>query len=431
MKLSLPIRYFSIITICFLSLNSQAQCTWETQLFDGYEYQTVVPDLIPGATIHNTPKSYAVYSGTYSLYMNMTNCNGGVGTCIGDTVYVRTMNVCPSLPVQLSAYLTTSFTGGPQSNVHLTVIDGNGVVLDEQDSVLAPYQPAWIQYTTGSITPTASTIKFILVTNVNGGNGNDLSLDEFKLERCLVQNSSATSQFICSNGTPTDLFNNLPITTTDTLGTWAGPSALSGGHLGTFTPFVNANGTYVYHSTPYGTGTGCPVVDDSVTVTLVLPPDPDLGVDTAVCVGDIIVLNPGTNPSFTYLWNDGSTNPILTVTSSVPGIQTYTVSVTDQNGCMNTDTVQVDYLICSGIGSLSDQSVSIGPNPANNQVAVSSTTMPSMIRVLNAVGQLVHIDTTPKIETSIDVTKLEDGFYFVEIWFGDRFIQKKLMVSGR
>jgi len=76
-----------IITGCFVAPNSYSQCNnWETQLFDGYEYQTVVPDLIPGATIHNTPKSYAVYSGNFSLYLNFTNCNGGVGTCSGDKI---------------------------------------------------------------------------------------------------------------------------------------------------------------------------------------------------------------------------------------------------------------------------------------------------------------------------------------------------------
>lgn len=61
----------------------------------------------------------------------------------------------------------------------------------------------------------------------------------------------------------------------------------------------------------------------------------DLGVDTAMCEGDSIVLDAGIYP--TYLWQDGSQNQSITITD--PG--TYFVTVDDFNGCVLKDTIVV------------------------------------------------------------------------------------------
>lgn len=400
----------TILFTCILS-PVLSQCNWETVVFDSYEYQTVVPHLIPGSTVHNTPKSYAVYSGNYSLYMNMTNCNGGVGTCAGDTVYVRPMQVCPQMPLQLSAQLTTSFTGGQQCNVHLTVIDGNGTILNEQDSIAADFYPLWTTYTTGTIIPQTDTVIFILITNVNGGNGNDLSLDDFHLERCMTSSqSSYTTQLACSNGGPVDLFGLIP-GTPDTNGVWNGPSTLGGGYAGTFTPFSNSNGTYVYHSTPYGTNTGCPQFDDSVNVTVVLPPNPDLGSDTTFCTGTQQALNPGTNPSFTYLWNDGSNQPILVVSSINPDTSVYTVTVTDQNGCSETDSITVIFEICSGVEDHGPATAGIYPNPAGSIVHVQFSEIPENVILMDQNGKQVLRLRPSDTLLSIDVSSMPSGVY--------------------
>ena len=62
-----------------------------------------------------------------------------------------------------------------------------------------------------------------------------------------------------------------------------------------------------------------------------------LGPDTTVCSGDNFNLSPGGN-FVTYHWQNGSTDPIIPITQ--PGL--YWVEVTDVNGCMGTDSVQVD-----------------------------------------------------------------------------------------
>ncbi|MCY7409006.1 MAG: gliding motility-associated C-terminal domain-containing protein [Chitinophagales bacterium] len=64
----------------------------------------------------------------------------------------------------------------------------------------------------------------------------------------------------------------------------------------------------------------------------------DLGLDTAMCEGDSIILDAGIYPD--YLWNDGSQNSKITVTT--PG--DYSVTITDFNGCILADTITIlDY----------------------------------------------------------------------------------------
>ncbi len=421
----------TLLIIAFVSFvkTSWSQCTWQTVFTDGYEYQTVVPHLIPGATIHNIPKNYAVHSGNYSLYMNMTNCVGGAGTCAGDTVYVRPMSVCPNLPVQISSYLTTSFSG-PQCNVRLTVIDGNGVVLHNIDSVAAPYAPLWYQYSTGSITPTDSVITFILITNVPGGNGNDLSMDDFKLERCIVNASSSyTSQFACSNAGAISLFNSIP-GTPDTTGTWSGPSILAGGFAGTFTPFVNSNGTYIYNSAPYGTSVGCPQFNDSVSITTVLPPAAGLGPDTTYCTGLSYVLDPGSNPANIFNWSDGSTGSSLAIFSATPATQTYWVTVTDLNGCVSTDSITVTFEICLGISESEVISFDVFPNPATSTINIISQTPVQKVNLINALGQVVLSTISESTSTLIDISILPNGLYLVECELKEnKLLRRSLQIS--
>lgn len=72
----------------------------------------------------------------------------------------------------------------------------------------------------------------------------------------------------------------------------------------------------------------------STTVTLNSVVSPDLGADTAVC-GSIVL--DAEYPGSTYLWNNNSINQTLLATSA----GTYWVQVTDQNGCLGSDTVIV------------------------------------------------------------------------------------------
>jgi gliding motility-associated-like protein len=93
----------------------------------------------------------------------------------------------------------------------------------------------------------------------------------------------------------------------------------------------------------------------TLTVSNFGKPPLNIGNDTSICIGDKMVFNGGAFSS--YLWQDGSTAPIFSATQ--PGI--YFVTVTDFNGCMQSDTATllgfypqppdtflIDTVICTG-----------------------------------------------------------------------------------
>ncbi|MCW3103351.1 MAG: hypothetical protein JWO09_1791 [Bacteroidetes bacterium] len=76
---------------------------------------------------------------------------------------------------------------------------------------------------------------------------------------------------------------------------------------------------------------------DSILVTVNPLPVINLGIDSAICMGDSLVLDAG-NPGATYSWSDASTNQTLTVNSAA----TYFVFVSDPvTSCYSSDTITI------------------------------------------------------------------------------------------
>ncbi len=184
MKKYIPLFTFAIVIfIQLIASNAKSQCNWRTQLFDGFEYLNACPYVIPGTVYTNIPQTYAVHSGARSLYLNFVNCTSGTGTCAGDTVFKRQITACPGMPLKISSFLTTTFSG-PQCDVRILILDASNNVLVNTDTLIPSYSPAWSNYQSGTFTPTTTLINFVMITNVGGGNGNDLSMDDFLVEQC-------------------------------------------------------------------------------------------------------------------------------------------------------------------------------------------------------------------------------------------------------
>lgn len=73
----------------------------------------------------------------------------------------------------------------------------------------------------------------------------------------------------------------------------------------------------------------------SQTIIVNAMPIANLGQDISICQGEIATLDAGT--FYDYSWNDGSTGQTLEVSTA----GTYTVNVTDDNGCSDTDEIFV------------------------------------------------------------------------------------------
>jgi len=99
----------------------------------------------------------------------------------------------------------------------------------------------------------------------------------------------------------------------------------------------NKSGTYI---DTLNASDGCDSIR-TVNLTVNDNPKPDLGTNDIVCINDSLILNPGIFNQ--YLWQDGSTTPTYKVTLG----GTYWVRVTDENGCVASDTITVKREYCS------------------------------------------------------------------------------------
>ena len=91
---------------------------------------------------------------------------------------------------------------------------------------------------------------------------------------------------------------------------------------------------------------GCGQASDTIFVQVLPAPEPDLGPDTTICMGDVLILEPGGSFS-SYLWQDNSTLSFYSVTNA----GTYTVEVENSFGCAASDEIFVN---------ISDPQVNLG-----------------------------------------------------------------------
>ena len=97
---------------------------------------------------------------------------------------------------------------------------------------------------------------------------------------------------------------------------------------------INASTSGTYWVTVTNT-LGCSTTD-SVDIQVTTGPTVGLGPDAILCNGQSLPLDAG-NPGMTYFWSTSETTQIINVTN--PGL--YIVSVTDTNGCVSSDTINI------------------------------------------------------------------------------------------
>jgi hypothetical protein len=142
---------------------------------------------------------------------------------------------------------------------------------------------------------------------------------------------TSTTLNTCGSAANVNLFSLLGSGVT-TGGTWTGPSALGGAHLGTFNPGTNISGVYTY--TVLGVAP-CPISTSTVTVTN--------GVASVVQVSIEASANPicaGTNVTFTATPTNGGTPSYqwklngVNVGSNLPTYSNNALSNVDQISCV-------------------------------------------------------------------------------------------------
>lgn len=163
---------------------------------------------------------------------------------------------------------------------------------------------------------------------------------------------------------------------------------------------------------------GCEATD-SINIIVNSLPVVDLGPDATLCGGNVLTIDAG-GPFVNYLWNDGSQAQTLDVTTA----NTYSVIVTDSNGCAGTDDIVVvvtplvdlgpDLIVCDGVISTLDAGAGLssylwsdGSSGQTLDVSVTgiyTVTVTDLNGCINSDEISVAVNLPPVIDLGPDVT---------------------------
>ncbi|HEX2900068.1 MAG TPA: T9SS type A sorting domain-containing protein [Bacteroidia bacterium] len=146
--------------------------------------------------------------------------------------------------------------------------------------------------------------------------------------------------------------------------------------------------------------------------------------------GSGTVVATGGTPGYTYLWSPGG-QTTATAVNLAPA--TYTVVVTDTNGCSDTISVVISELV--GAPDPMDMQVSLYPNPAKDMVRLSlqqAELSGFTVDLLDLQGKLVashQYAASAAPEAMIDISELSAGTYLCRITTGSRVVTRKLAIQ--
>jgi hypothetical protein len=315
-----------------------------------------------------------------SLSVTDVSCNGAAdGT---GSVYASggTGNLTYSWSDGQSSNNATGLSGG---GYNITVTDANGCTASDSIVVIEA----------GAFSTSVAS------TNISCNGANDGSID------LTVTGGTAPYTFLWSTGT----------TTEDVSGLAFAPSTAP--YMVTIT---DANGCASIN----GSDIQEPLVL-SVSTGSITDPTSIGGTDGAV---DMTVAG-GTAP-YTYLWNTGATTEDLTNI----GAGSYTLAVTDANGCAGTAVAVVNDGPDGVTENLVNVDFTVYPNPSDGQFAIKVNTGPNTdlnIEVRNIIGQLVWKEdkiSTPHFYRKVNIETRNGGLYFITLEGNGVFVTKKLVL---
>ncbi|MCF8269637.1 MAG: T9SS type A sorting domain-containing protein [Crocinitomicaceae bacterium] len=122
-----------------------------------------------------------------------------------------------------------------------------------------------------------------------------------------------------------------------------------------------------------------------------------------------ISVSGGTAP-YVFLWSNGATTEDLTNLSA----GTYTVTVTDDNGCTSTESFTVDN---AGLEQQESIELQVFPNPAQDLVSIrsSSAGAGNTYCILDCYGRNVLEGTLTSQENNINIQTLANGVYHLQL----------------
>ncbi len=163
-------------------------------------------------------------------------------------------------------------------------------------------------------------------------------------------------------------------------------------------------------------------------------PQPELAYsDTTICLTHVLTV--GTGQFDSYLWSTGNNSQEIDLFGNILGIGTHEIFVTvDQDGCTGTSSsfiLTVD--ACTGISELEGLTIDVYPNPTTGNIVLDIVGESDgfAVSVVDMNGKLVYTETIGSItigsRSTIDLTDVANGIYFLRLEDGNSFTTRKLV----
>ncbi len=147
-------------------------------------------------------------------------------------------------------------------------------------------------------------------------------------------------------------------------------------------------------------------------VNLFPRPSVSIGTDTSICLNDTLTLNAGNFVQ--YIWNTGDVSQAIEIHSSTPSIDTFSVDVTDANGCTNSDSISVSFEICLGQDDIYASGIKVTLLHDQIQVELPAS-IPSTELTLTDINGRVIINSVIHDHQSIDLSGFPAGVYVYHV----------------
>jgi hypothetical protein len=176
---------------------------------------------------------------------------------------------------------------------------------------------------------------------------------------------------------------------------------------------ITTSGTYILTVTD---SFNCKYTD-SIAVSDAQNPILSLGNDTTICIGDSLILNPGSQFD-KYTWTTGASTKTITIKSK----GTYGVNVVDNNGCPGSASITVDTMTCisDGIDNLNYGSFAYYPVPTTDVLVLdleANSNDLMKIVITDVAGKVVHNQSfevyAGRNKLNVNVQELVSGYYIV------------------
>jgi hypothetical protein len=153
----------------------------------------------------------------------------------------------------------------------------------------------------------------------------------------------------------------------------------------------------------------------------------DLGSDTSLCGDQFLVLNAG--PGYdAYAWSNGSTSQSVTLDTNHTGLGTKHILITvESSGCFGTDSINIEFLDCTGIGENRSPNISIFPNPTGRMLMIQrNESSRAIIIITSIIGARLFSGISADEMIQLDLKDISSGIYLLTISTGSKILTYKL-----